>query len=159
MQALQVQCVRLGASRSDPCQLCLVATAEFHAQCAGDGAGDGVLDREHVLKIHDVRFRPLLRNAVGIDETDIDAYAASVVAHLAFEQRADSEPPTDGAQVVFQVTDGGLRNSCRLDAEPGELAESVGDFERHAVGEGLILRRSAHVRAREHGDRYRRSTR
>src|SRR3546814_7495935 len=106
LAALEVEVVRGGVGCGVVLQCPTFLGAQRHLQRIDDAAGDVVLDREHVLHLAVVGFRPEVRVGSGIDQLRRDAHVLAGAAYAAFEYRADarSEEHTSELQSLMRIS-------------------------------------------------------
>ena len=131
----------------------LLAFAEYHAKSFHDRLRDIVLNGEDVLHLAVVALRPQMITVGNVHELSGDAKAVAHLADAALENRRDLQLPSDLADVLVLSLER-ERRRARRDAQRLNLGQSVDDLFRHAVGEVFVLRIGAHVRERQHRDRF-----
>src|SRR3546814_19372819 len=109
----------------------------LHLQRIDDAAGDVVLDREHVLHLAVVGFRPEVRVGSGIDQLRRDAHVLAGAAYAAFEYRADAQLSRHGGDAGLLALEH-ERGGARRDLELRQLRQQVEDFLGDAVAEVFV---------------------
>ena len=151
--ALEVEPVSGGILGGSLHQWAFATLDHVHLQAADDGTGDLLLDREHVLQVAVVRFRPDGTTAADVDQLRGDAKLLAFPAHAALQCGFHPQTPADLANVVilpFQLS----RGTPGSGAQAFHLGERVDQFDRHAVAEVLLVPVRALVRKRQDGDRF-----
>src|SRR5207244_241133 len=121
------------------------------AQRADDGAGDLVLDREHVVQRTIVALRPKGASVVGGSELRRDAQTVSGLPHRALQHGGDAEQRADPPDVL-RLSLEGERGRARGDAQTVDLGERVDQLVADAVAQVLVVRIGAGIHERQHRD-------
>src|SRR3546814_17896350 len=130
LAALEVEVVRGGVGCGVVLQCPTFLGAQRHLQRIDDAAGDVVLDREHVLHLAVVGFRPEVRVGSGIDQLRRDSPVLAGAAYAAFEYRAEahlSRPAGDAGCPSLATARGRARpNIDARDLTPVRKSYGVG---------------------------------
>ena len=118
-----------------------------------DRLRDLVLDGEHIVQFAVVALRPEVITVRRVDQLRRDANAIARSPHAPLEDRSNAKSLPDLRDVLF-LSAKGKRRRARRDLEAGHVRQRVDDLLGQSVAEILIVWIPAHVRERQHRDRW-----
>src|SRR6185503_20681270 len=125
---------------------------QLELEAIGDGAGDLVLNCEHVLELAVVTLGPDVITVADVDELRRDTHPVPGATHASFENCFDVELLTDLGDADWFSLESERRCPGRH-LQRRNAGERIEDFFRNTVREVLVVAVRAHVGEWHYGDR------